>query len=64
MEKSYNLFDLYDVHEELNKKELQIIKLEDLVFDLYLNDDAQAFKNAYRYLKTHRPDLLEKANEY
>lgn len=73
---SYNPFDIDDVHDRLREVETslkyvtkdrnelgdQVSMLEDIIFDMYLNDDGHAFKRAGRYLKKHRPDLWEKAD--
>lgn len=43
---------------EARDKALERVKAaEDRIYDLLLGDDAQAYKEAQRYLEQHRPDL-------
>lgn len=38
----------------------QLAEAEDRIFDLLLGDDAQAYKEAERYLARHRFDLYQR----
>ena len=47
--------------EEQLKKRLS--EAENRIYDMLLQDDGQAFKEARKYLERNRTDLMEKLND-